>query len=132
MGEEKFGLGCWALVVNQQDEFLLIKNSKRGYWEAPGGKVELGEMINDALKREILEETGVDIEVLNNLEIFQCFDEPKNTHWVALGYLAQFKSGEIDISNDEKIADAKWFKEKELPENINPNTLNAIKNYLKN
>ena len=51
-----------GIVVNDKNEILMIKNNRRG-WEFPGGQVEVGENVIDAVKREILEETGIDVEV---------------------------------------------------------------------
>ena len=51
-----------GIVLNEKDEILMVK-TYRGGWVFPGGQVEVGENIIDALKREIMEETGVEIEV---------------------------------------------------------------------
>ena len=55
-------VACAGIVVNEKDEVLLEKNNRAG-WVFPGGQVEEGENLIDALKREIMEETGVDVEV---------------------------------------------------------------------
>ena len=51
-----------GIVKNRNNEILLINNRRRG-WEFPGGQVEVGENIIDAVRREIMEETGVEIDV---------------------------------------------------------------------
>ena len=51
-----------GIVVNGKNEILLVRNPRRG-WEFPGGQVEAGENLIDAVKREILEETGYAVEV---------------------------------------------------------------------
>ncbi len=51
-----------GLIENDEGKILMVKHPERG-WEVPGGQVEVGETITDALKREIKEETGIDIEV---------------------------------------------------------------------
>ena len=51
-----------GVVLNDHHEVLLVKNNRRG-WEIPGGIVEIGENVIDALKREVFEETGVEIMV---------------------------------------------------------------------
>lgn len=51
-----------GIVLNENDEILMVK-TYRGGWVFPGGQVEVGENVIDAVKREIMEEAGIDIEV---------------------------------------------------------------------
>lgn len=51
-----------GVVVNENDEVLLVKTYNAG-WVFPGGQVEVGENVIDGVKREVMEEAGVDIEV---------------------------------------------------------------------
>lgn len=51
-----------GIVINENDEVLMVKTYNAG-WVFPGGQVEVGENVIDAVKREIMEEAGVDIEV---------------------------------------------------------------------
>ena len=51
-----------GIVINDNNDILLVKSHQRG-WEFPGGQVEVGENVIDAVKREIMEEAGIDIEV---------------------------------------------------------------------
>ncbi|MEU5128222.1 NUDIX hydrolase [Streptomyces mobaraensis] len=50
-----------GIIVDDQDRALLIKRRDNGHWEPPGGVLEAGETIPDALEREVLEETGIKI-----------------------------------------------------------------------
>lgn len=59
-----------AVVLNDKNELLLIKGPRRG-WEMPGGQVEEGESLTDAVIRETKEESGIDIEVVKFCGIFQ-------------------------------------------------------------
>ena len=52
-----------GIVVNKQGELLLVKNRYRDTWEFPGGQVEVGENLIEALQREIREESGIEVEV---------------------------------------------------------------------
>ncbi len=51
-----------GIVINEKDEVLMVK-ANHGGWVFPGGQVEVGENVIDAVKREVMEETGVEIEV---------------------------------------------------------------------
>ncbi len=51
-----------GIVINDNDEILMVKTYNAG-WVFPGGQVEVGENIIDAVKREIMEETGIEVEV---------------------------------------------------------------------
>ncbi len=93
-----------ALIYNEKGEILLIKNPKFGdYWNIPGGHIELDETMEDALRREIMEETSL---VLKNIEPIK-FSEGinpeyffKKKHFIYLSYLAELAGGEITKSNE--------------------------------
>lgn len=51
-----------GIVINESNEVLMVKTNNAG-WVFPGGQVEVGENVIDAVKREIMEEAGIDIEV---------------------------------------------------------------------
>lgn len=70
MAVPKHIVSAAAIVVNEKNEILLIKGPRRG-WEMPGGQVEEGESLTDAVIRETKEESGIDIEVVKFCGIFQ-------------------------------------------------------------
>jgi len=51
-----------AVIVNDQHQILMTQRRDNGHWEPPGGVLELGESIPDGLRREVREETGLDVE----------------------------------------------------------------------
>jgi 8-oxo-dGTP diphosphatase len=53
-----------AVITDDHDRALLIQRADNGHWEPPGGVLELSETIEDGLRREVREETGLDIEPL--------------------------------------------------------------------
>jgi 8-oxo-dGTP diphosphatase len=65
MSEEtpKHSVSVAGIVVDDQDRVLVIKRRDNGHWEPPGGVLELGETFEEGVKREVLEETGVHVEV---------------------------------------------------------------------
>lgn len=66
MNEDIFQLGIKALITNDRGQILLLKvnveqlqNTKEPYWDIPGGRIHRGDSIEDTLKREVAEETGI-------------------------------------------------------------------------
>lgn len=99
---------------------IIIKNGRvfatqRGYgewkdwWEFPGGKIELGEAPEDALKREIREELATEIEVGDLLTTVE-YDYPK-FHLTMQCYLCSIISGQLSLLEHE---DARWIAKGEL------------------
>jgi len=76
-------LTAGAVVIREDNKILLIYGPQRG-WELPGGHVEEGENIHDALRREVKEETGIDIEIIRFCGISQEVNRSiLNTWWMA-------------------------------------------------
>jgi len=98
-----------TLVENKQSQFLLVKTEWRG-WEMPGGKVEEGEDIISALKREVVEESGIDIEIKRLAAVYSSMSEPSK---VILDFLSEYNGGDIQKATSE-ILDARWFSKEEI------------------
>ena len=130
------GVGCGALIVNDKNETLLQKRTSKarngaGFWAKPGGGIEFGEKVEEALKREIKEELGVEIEIIKFLGFTESMIEGVNQHWISLNYLAKIIDGEVQNLEPEKHEEVKWFKLDDLPGKITPSTVDSIKEYLK-
>ena len=63
-----------AVILNERRELLLQRRSDNGQWGLPGGSVEIGESVTEAIKREVQEETGLLIEVMRLVGVYS---EPK-------------------------------------------------------
>jgi ADP-ribose pyrophosphatase len=135
IGVDYIGVGCGALIVNENGETLLLKRSSNtrneaGFWSKPGGGVEFGEEVEEALKREVKEELGVDIGEIRFLSFTNSIMKEDSQHWVSLNYCAKIIKGEPKNLEPHKHEEIKWFKLDQLPEKVNPYTLDAIKEYL--
>jgi len=135
-GIDYIGIGCGALIINDKNETLLVKRGLKsknqvGVWSKPGGAVDLGEKVEDAVIREIKEELGVDIELVKFLGFTNHIIRSENQHWIAFNYLAKIIKGEARILEPEKIAEIKWFDFNNLPENLSQTTSEPIREYLK-
>jgi ADP-ribose pyrophosphatase len=135
-GTDYIGIGCGALIINDNNEVLLLKRTQKtrneaDFWSKPGGGVEFGEKVEDAVKREIKEELGVDIELIKFLGFTDHIIKSENQHWVAFNYLAKIISGTVQNLEPEKAEEIKWFKLDSLPENLSQTTREPIDVYLK-
>ena len=103
------GVGCGAAIV--RDGLLLLVKRRRppeaGFWSLPGGKVEFGERVEDAIVREIGEEIGVTIALLRPLGIVQMIGLD-DQHWVSPIYLAAIVSGEPENREPGKHEAIAW------------------------
>lgn len=102
-----------SLVLNKEGKVLLVKTEKRG-WEIPGGQVEEGEDILSALKREVLEESGVSINILKLSAAYSSIDEPCK---VILDFISEYTDGVSKKDTDETL-DVGWFPKEEALANV--------------
>jgi len=94
-------------IVFEEDRVLLIRRGKdpgRGKWSIPGGVVRLGETLVRALCREVEEETGLKVEALRLIEVFERII-PDDTdgvvyHYVLIDYLCQAVRGRVRAGSD--------------------------------
>lgn len=96
-----------GFVLNSNDEVLLINSPDRG-WEYPGGMVEPGENLSEALIREIKEETGVYVEITSFVGI--SVNLQKNI--VNIDFVCRYIDGELKTS--EESIDVKWIKKDKI------------------
>jgi 8-oxo-dGTP diphosphatase len=113
-GKDYIGVGAGALIFNDEGLLLLSLRGKkakneRGKWEIPGGGVEFGETIEEALKREIKEELDIEIEVTEMLQLCNHIIPDEKQHWVSPTYICKIVSGEPKILEPEKCDRIGWF-----------------------
>lgn len=100
-------------IVWRGDEVLLIKRGKPprlGQWSIPGGRIELGETVEAAVHREVMEETGCTIEILGLCGIADSITE--HGHIVLIDFTALLAEGEPRAGDD--AADARFFPYDEI------------------
>ena len=107
-------LGVGAVVWNDEGAVLLIRRSKPprlGEWSLPGGKVEFGETLRAALLREVREETGLDVQIVDLLDTAEIILDAEAgaacAHFVLVDFTVRAVSGTLAAGSD--AADARWF-----------------------
>ncbi len=123
-----------ALIFDQQSRILLLKCKKhKNRYVIPGGHVEIGEKMHDAVRREVKEETGLniyDVEILAIQDsIFNKFYH-KRKHFIYIDFSCKTDSGDVKIN--EESEEFIWITPQEslsLP--LDPYTERLIQEYLK-
>jgi len=111
-------VGVGGVVVHRRRALLIRRGCEpfKGRWSIPGGMLELGEELAEGVRRELKEETGLDIEPL---EIVAAFDrimrEGKRVkyHYVIVDYVCRLKRGQLKPASD--VIDACWVRREDLP-----------------
>lgn len=104
----------------KRDRILMAQRGKqplKGWWSLPGGAVETGEALQDAVRREVREETGLEIRPLGVLEIFERImrDASGATeyHYVLLDYVCRITGGTPRPGDD--VCAVEWVRRRDLP-----------------
>jgi ADP-ribose pyrophosphatase YjhB (NUDIX family) len=124
-------VGVGALII-KGDRILLVERGGqplKGYWSIPGGLVDVGEKLNDAIIREVREETGLDVKPLKVIEIFErIMRDTKGVaeyHYVLIDYLCRVTGGDLKAADD--AAGVEWVRRKDLAaRKVTEGTLDVI------
>lgn len=122
-----------ALVVNSRGQVLIVRTTKwRGTWGVPGGKVEWGESLIDAVIREFQEEVGLELTQVRFALLQEAVLDPqffKEAHFIMVNYYA-FSSKETIIPNQEIEAWAWVMPQEAIDYPLNTYTRILIEDYL--
>jgi mutator protein MutT len=113
-GIDYIGVGVGAAIFNEEGKLFITLRGKeakneRGKWEIPGGSVEFGETFEHAIKREIKEEHGIEIEAIELLGICDHIIPDEHQHWVSPTYICRITKGEPKILEPHKCEKFGWF-----------------------
>lgn len=134
-GIDFIGVSVGAMIVNGKGELFLSKRSQltkneRGCWETPGGSVNFGESLELAVRREMHEEYGVEIELIKQFPAEDHIIVSEKQHWVATTFLAKLKTGEVPkIMEPKKCETIGWFNLTKLPSPLSIITKLDIKHH---
>lgn len=105
-------------VVIHRNRALLVRRGReplKGQWSIPGGLVELGEELTKAVRRELKEETGLDVEPFKVIAAFDRIERHSRRiryHFVIVDYVCRLKGGKLKPASD--VLDARWVRRQEL------------------
>lgn len=122
-GVDCIGVGVGAVIVDGQGRLFLARRgakakNERGLWEFPGGSVEFGETLAAAIRREMREEFGIEIEVGELLDVVDHILPDEDQHWVSPTYLCTIAAGEPTIREPGKCAEIRWFSLTNTPDDL--------------
>ena len=122
MAGEQVMIGVGAVIEDRTGKVLLVKHKpeRGGFWQdkwiCPGGKLEFGETIEEGIKREVREETRLEVDLVAPLPAFDRIvrsDERVILHVIYIDYLARITGGDLKAGSD--VGEARWVAKSDIP-----------------
>ena len=116
-------IGVGAIIEDDSGRILLVKHvpERGGFWQGkwicPGGKLERGETIEEGVRREVKEETQLEIDLLVPLHPFDRIVRSNDgvyLHVIYIDYLAKLTGGELKLGSD--VGEAIWVAKERIPQ----------------
>lgn len=121
-----------CILYDKEKGLLLERRTDNGTWCVPGGAIELGETLEQALAREVREETSLEIAdpVLFDVQasVHMVYPNQDEVYYTDVVYIVEKYAG--TPSPDKESTELKWFQLHELPGNIMPTQIGYIKKFL--
>ncbi len=122
MTEQMIMIGVGAVIEDRAGRILLVKHIRerggfwQGKWICPGGELESGETIEEGIKREVREETQLEIDLVSPLHPFDRIvrsNDRVSLHIIYIDYLARVTGGELKLGSD--VGEAIWVEKERIP-----------------
>lgn len=123
-----------GILIYRGNEILLQLRGDNGCWGDSGGCVEMGECTEEAARRELHEETGLTAREIKLLGVFSgegmhyTYPNGDEVYYISIAYYCDDFSGELS-PQPEEVKELRWFDIDDLPDNINPASLNIINEF---
>lgn len=121
--------------MREGDSILLVRHEKNGasYWLLPGGGVEFGETLDEALRREMREETELEVRVGDLVFACDSIAPDGSRHLVSLCFAADVVGGELGAGIDESVVEARYVDREGLGElTLHPDLSDELRDGLLN
>jgi 8-oxo-dGTP pyrophosphatase MutT (NUDIX family) len=129
------GCAAVAIIMNKCNEILLVHRGDNDTWGLPGGWLELGETVEEAARREIFEETGLTLGVVEFLgvysgkELYHIYPNGQEVYFVTSAFVsADYKGNAIEDGIETK--EVSFFSMDNLPALINPSCKPIINDFI--
>ncbi len=115
MSNDRIKVGIGVMVIKQNKVLLGVRQNTHGEGEFafPGGHLEFGETFEECAERECREEAGIEIKNIHFLRISNL--QKYNKHYIDIGVVANWQSGEAQVREPDKITDWAWYEIDRLP-----------------
>ncbi|MEK7665141.1 MAG: NUDIX domain-containing protein [Patescibacteria group bacterium] len=124
--ENYFTIGVFGIIFDKQNRVLLCHRRDYDLWNLPGGGLKSEEFILDGVKREVEEETGLEVEIFKLIGVY---DKPQEKD-IALSFTCKVVGGKITLNDEaDKI---EYFDINNLPHNTSPKQVERIKDAFQN
>ncbi|WDE09458.1 nucleotide triphosphate diphosphatase NUDT15 [Thalassomonas haliotis] len=125
----RVGVGVGVIIIRNNSLLLGERIGSHGAntWATPGGHLEVGESIEACARREVLEETGLELTTIKKLGFTNDIFEQEDKHYITLFVLAKSNTGEAEIKEPNKCKQWRWCEFNELPEPLFLPLVNLLK-----
>jgi 8-oxo-dGTP diphosphatase len=134
-----FNVAVEAVILNGSRILITQRANERehepGEWEILTGRVDQGETFEEAVKREVMEEVGLDVDIFEPFNTFHFYRGKEKAEHLGLSFICMYKGGEVTLQKEEQ-QEYKWATPEEATKLIiNPSIISSInkaKKYLQN
>ena len=121
--------------IRENGRVLLQRRSDNGFWNLPGGGLELGESVAQACIREVLEETGLEVEIVRLIGVYSApeittmrYPDGRVIQYVTSLFECRVTGGKLEFDEESLALD--WFDPLELPTPFSPNHVSRVRDAL--